>query len=57
MISLPIWLFVLMCVFSFIGICTFCLVIYAIVSSLVCPIYRYDVDEEEEYGTQENKQK
>ena len=46
MINLPIWLLVLLCVFAFIGLCTVGLVIYAIVSSIVCPVYRYDDNEE-----------
>lgn len=56
MISLPIWLFVLLCVFGFLGVCTFCLIIYAIISALFIPVYRYDADKEKEYGTQESEQ-
>ena len=55
MINLPIWLFVLLCVFGFLGVCTFCLIIYAIISAIVIPVYRYDADKEKEYGTQENE--
>lgn len=45
MISLPIWLLVLLCVFGFIGVITVILVIYAIFSSIFIPVY---IDKEDD---------
>ena len=43
MISLPIWLFVLFCIFGFIGVCAFVLFIYGIIISIVAPM-KYEGD-------------
>ena len=38
MINIPIWLFVLLCVFGFIGVCAFVLLIYGIIITIVAPM-------------------
>ena len=56
MINIPIWLLVLLSVFGFIGVCFTLLLIYAIFSALIIPVYRYNEEKEKEYGTQESEQ-
>lgn len=41
MINIPIWLFILFCIFGFIGLCCFILFIYGIVVSIFKPDYIY----------------
>ena len=41
MISVPIWLFVLFCVFGFIGVITTTIIIYGVVISVLKPSYIY----------------
>jgi len=55
MISIPIWLLVILCIFGFIGVCTTLLLIYAIFSAIFIPIYRYDEEKEEEYGKKQSE--
>lgn len=49
MINIPIWLLVLLCVFAFVGLCVFLLVIYGIVISIFTPtveIENGDIEDE-----------
>lgn len=46
MISIPIWLFVLFCIFGFMGLCLFLVIIYGLIISAVKPIhYEENIDE------------
>lgn len=56
MISLPIWLLVLLCVFGFLGVVVFIAVVICLIGIALTPNYISEDYKEENYGTQENKQ-
>lgn len=57
MINLPIWAFVLLCVFAFVGLMVAILLIYGLISAMLTPDYVYYESENEEYGTKDTNEK
>ena len=49
MISIPIWLFVLFCIFGFFGLCLFLVIIYGLIISIMKPSHlegEYDYEDD-----------